>query len=277
MSIMGIPTRAKYCLGLITLICLVANKAVLSPWMRQDDSTSIQILVTTLNFCVFNALVNIWRASATSPGHLDDYIGDPPQFPVRSLTQGAYRNRDLDPICGVCNTRKNRYSRIHHSQVTDKCVVRLDHHCFFLDKSIGHLNFCFFVRVLIFGWTSSFLGLVVCGLRLSSFLQHPPEMQRVFSMHSAGIIVLALLTVCLIPAALLQSLFLYAALEGAVCNTTLVECAKRNATYPPGEDDFLNFDVEWSRNLAQVFGHNWKWRILLPLGLPVDDFIDTVL
>lgn len=102
-------------------------------------------------------------------------------------------------------------------------------------------------------------------------------MQRVFSMHSAGIIVLALLTVCLIPAALLQSLFLYAALEGAVCNTTLVECAKRNATYPPGEDDFLNFDVEWSRNLAQVFGHNWKWRILLPLGLPVDDFIDTVL
>ena len=102
-------------------------------------------------FHVFYILINYTLSCITKPGSLDDfkhstyykkhnpYITNELSFNHLPKKQGSY----LIDFCNKCN--ENKPIRAHHCSLCGICVLKMDHHCPWINNCIGLNNHRFFV------------------------------------------------------------------------------------------------------------------------------------
>ncbi|XP_043698301.1 probable protein S-acyltransferase 16 [Telopea speciosissima] len=99
------------------------------------------ILTVTACMCVFNYAVAILRDPGPVPPSFMPDIEDA-ETPIHEIKR---KGGDLR-YCQKCSLFKP--PRAHHCRVCRRCVLRMDHHCIWINNCVGHANYkVFFVFV----------------------------------------------------------------------------------------------------------------------------------
>ncbi|KAJ1973209.1 palmitoyltransferase for Vac8p [Dimargaris xerosporica] len=163
--------------------------------------------------------------------------------------------------CRKCQTEKP--DRCHHCSACQACVLKMDHHCPWINNCVGYGNQKAFILFLVWGtlycaycFATSVLTLVRQLLDMTS--QDDLDLHLMFLVIAAG-----LFTICL---AVFTGFHLYLLLT----NTTTIETYEKNRfhlTLRPGDPvcHYRNlFNLGPCQNFLQVMGPTW-WLWFLPV------------
>ncbi|KAI8908972.1 DHHC palmitoyltransferase-domain-containing protein [Gorgonomyces haynaldii] len=157
----------------------------------------------------------------------------------------AERSENEFSYCRSCEM--DRPARAHHCRKCKKCVLKMDHHCLWIDNCVGFYTQAHFTRMLFYGFLSLVLTILVMIVRLAAEMED--KIVSTFKM-----IVCAVNLVFLIPLTLLTSMMLYNQLRLVFLNLTTIEDKEH-------EDDrfmgvrFVNpYDKGHLANYEQVMG-----------------------
>lgn len=114
------------------------------------------IFTLLLCLCVFSFSV----AVATDPGHVPSaYVPD-----VEDDSGGASSDQELKKAaerrqCDKCSAYKP--PRAHHCKVCRRCVLRMDHHCLWINNCVGHWNYKAFFLLVFYATSGSIYSMVM--------------------------------------------------------------------------------------------------------------------
>mmetsp|Transcript_12560 Transcript_12560/g.42464 ORF Transcript_12560/g.42464 Transcript_12560/m.42464 type:complete len:348 (-) Transcript_12560:46-1089(-) len=155
---------------LIAYAMYAFTTAVVLPWLGLS-------LLGLTHLLLFNALALVagysqFRAMTTDPGavprHARPLPGDDDEYdqvedPMLGEGQGAQRYKRW---CRRCRTYKP--ARAHHCSICGRCVVKMDHHCPWVNNCIGLGNHKLFILFLFYIFVISAYALVMCIMRFVS-------------------------------------------------------------------------------------------------------------
>ncbi|XP_064604755.1 palmitoyltransferase ZDHHC21-like isoform X2 [Liolophura sinensis] len=93
-------------------------------------------------------IISLFRAATLNPGRVPL---------VTDLEAGA----DWTP-CHVCN--RPRPPQAHHCRRCQQCVLRMDHHCPWINNCVGEENHYMFILLIAFAFLLGFLTFILCML-----------------------------------------------------------------------------------------------------------------
>lgn len=129
---------------------------------RQPDLFTVIISLSVItNITVVLFFISFFRASATAPGRVPDR---PPWNSISA--EDALYNNEAKKSGGrrYCRyDRKYKPDRCHHCSQCNECVLRMDHHCPWLDNCVGFWNYKFFLLTLLYASLSLLLITVSSG------------------------------------------------------------------------------------------------------------------
>ena len=124
--------------------------------IRED---TLRIVVIVIVACLFMAALTSAGIAATIDSR------DPAIF-TRDLEANPETTRD----CTLCACRVNKNSL--HCRYCDKCILRFDHHCHFLNTCIGARNYRWFVCALVSGCFYFILHSILSWFTFSLYIRH---------------------------------------------------------------------------------------------------------
>lgn len=225
---------------------------------------------------------NYYLACSTDPGKVP-HNWEPPAF-VSQPSEGAKRQGITAPrFCKTCNVFKP--PRSHHCSECRRCVLKMDHHCPWINNCVGYDNYGHFVRFVIYVDLATIYVLALMVWRIRSimddirhfrFQAEPSTTEIVFL-----VIDLVLDIVVLMCVGVLSAYHIYcttrnqSTIEGWERSKvkTLIERGKIPPTSYP-------FGVGILKNIKSVLGNNpllWLWPQKMPsdgLHFPVCEGID---
>ena len=101
----------------------IAYKVGLSYYLDNYNGIYTTFLVVLGNYIKINVIFYYWHAFFTNPGEVPVQIQN-----IKTVTT----------ICKKCIHPKP--PRTHHCSVCDRCVLKMDHHCPWINGCIGHFN-----------------------------------------------------------------------------------------------------------------------------------------
>uniref|UniRef100_A0A8C0RY01 Palmitoyltransferase n=1 Tax=Canis lupus familiaris TaxID=9615 RepID=A0A8C0RY01_CANLF len=195
-----------------------------------------------LLFAMFNSISlmqkkNCWRESQEEKP-IRKFSGEQPDLPIYTRTvSGAIR------YCDRCQLLKP--DRCHHCSVCDKCILRMDHHCPWVNNCVGFSNYKFF---LLFLAHSLLYCLFIAATDLQYFIKFwtngLPDTQAKFH-------IMFLFFAAAMFSVSLSSLFGYHCWLVSKNKSTLE--AFRSPVFRHGTDK-NGFSLGFSKNMRQVFG-----------------------
>jgi palmitoyltransferase len=103
------------------------------------------LIVTFGLFLLFNILFNYWSCVLTSPGYPGNFLPAPDDLEAGTdFTDYGEGWR----TCRKCHCGKP--PRTHHCSVCRKCVMKMDHHCPWVNNCVGFYNYKFFCLFLLY-------------------------------------------------------------------------------------------------------------------------------
>lgn len=141
MKIIG-PCFICLALGLIGF-CTYTYFTYLLPVMEDTWGLSGQIAITCLGlFLVSNAVYNYLMAVSTDPGL-------PPEWDEALVQKDSEELSEPPPKqCKHCGRLKPE--RCHHCSICRRCVLKMDHHCPWINNCVGHNNYRHFTLFMLF-------------------------------------------------------------------------------------------------------------------------------
>ncbi|EQC42560.1 hypothetical protein SDRG_00290 [Saprolegnia diclina VS20] len=135
---------------------------VLVPWMGASLLGLLHISVFTL-LC-FMALVSHGKAMMTDPGSVPDdaipvALKYAPREEMNRLEEQRYRT------CRRCKIYKP--ARAHHCSICERCVVKMDHHCPWVNNCVGLGNHKFFLLFIFYVFLLSLYAMALVVARYS--------------------------------------------------------------------------------------------------------------
>ena len=137
-------------------------------WINNLWYTECYIVSAVTILLLFLSLITIWTGHKTDPGFLKEHSGDPDS-----------------QICKRCALPKPDILT-HHCSACNKCVMNMDHHCYFMDNCIGKytlkyfFQYTFWMTISIFWgsyfYISSFYNQNVTGGGFTSVLEIRPDL-----------------------------------------------------------------------------------------------------
>eukprot|EP00058_Branchiostoma_floridae_P022527 XP_002608017.1 hypothetical protein BRAFLDRAFT_213468 [Branchiostoma floridae] len=125
---------------------------VFFPIMRERSYVTLTFHLFFGNWLAVNVLFHYFKALLTSPGK-------PPS--------GDRLNTEVTTVCKKCISPKP--PRTHHCSVCKCCVLKMDHHCPWLNNCVGHYNHRYFFLFCVY----IFVGCCyVCYSTYDVFLDH---------------------------------------------------------------------------------------------------------
>lgn len=228
--------------------------ALMVPWF--DREPMVQLALQSLAaLVVLNVIVDYARVWFTCPGHPDrgpraDGKGDDPSA----------------RWCDRCDAPKPE--RAHHCSSCGCCVLKMDHHCDFVNNCIGLQNYKVFVYFLLDVVCAA--GLQVCGLLpqvieiCTHYLIGNANIgESSTTLHKVHVVVAfgtASVTLWMVVT------LLFGHVQQILCNsTTIDEIAKASSIVPMQRSQY---DMGALNNVAEVFGEPPRWcRPLLDWSL----------
>jgi len=236
---------------LILFAQLVIVKVVILPWL----GFSLHVLLFTS--LTMLALICHSRAQFTDPGAVTwDQIPPPPVY----TTNDPMQPPPVPPrVCRRCKTLKP--FKAHHCSSCRRCIVRMDHHCPWVNNCVAMFNQKYFLLFLIYTATSC---LYAGFLLVSRFLSCTGNLSSC-SLGGWG-------------AVLCVAVFIEAIIFGLFCCIMLWDQLSAIFENTPGIDAMQNrrgIQRGKYESLQEVFGEPMCWRWWLPLNLPqriMEDF-----
>eukprot|EP00759_Apiculatamorpha_spiralis_P045712 PhF_6_TR4251/c0_g1_i1/m.5750/K20028/ZDHHC2_15_20; palmitoyltransferase ZDHHC2/15/20 len=138
------------------------------PLMATPGQKSMGIFVfcsTTVTIALL--LVSFSRCVFTSPGYTSPSWAVAPSYDPRgdgseSHTVSILSRTGEMRFCNVCNLFKA--DRTHHCRHCERCVLRMDHHCPWINNCVGERNHKYFLQFLLYIPVN---GLLIVGFPLS--------------------------------------------------------------------------------------------------------------
>ena len=134
---------------LTTLVLIVFYTCIVPYVFYQTDYFWTFVHAVFAHYLMANIIFHYIMAGFTSPGW-------PPRVSPEAVT-----------TCKKCVAPKP--SRAHHCSVCRCCVLKMDHHCLWLNNCVGHYNHRYFFSFCVYMWLGS--TYVACAGR-DVFLQH---------------------------------------------------------------------------------------------------------
>ncbi|GAB9466587.1 hypothetical protein Gpo141_00003958 [Globisporangium polare] len=139
--------------------CVVVG-VVIYPWMGLSLMGLLNIAAFT-TIC-FLALVSHGKAMLTDPGAVPQSalplaLIDSSKEDISRIEEQKYRT------CRRC--RQFKPGRAHHCSICDRCVIKMDHHCPWVNNCVGLGNHKFFLLFIFYVFLLSFYALVLVSLR----------------------------------------------------------------------------------------------------------------
>eukprot|EP00667_Euglena_gracilis_P017541 EG_transcript_18493 len=227
------------------------------------------LLFTPSSWLSFNTIFNYAMVLWTHPGK-----------PAGSLTKeeeaqmlqekAPLKGKGWTKFCKHCKLPKP--PRAHHCHMCGTCILKMDHHCPWINACVGHFNHRYFILFVLYLGLSCLWAVLTLALYYLGLLASPAK-QEPNAPISALIFTFA---ICL-PVFLSMLLFFGWNFYLVTTNQTTIEFHYnrdlKEQMKSRGEVYTNPYDVGITRNLLQVFGpFRSYWAVLLPsvAKLPFD-------
>ncbi|KAI8851490.1 DHHC palmitoyltransferase-domain-containing protein [Chytridium lagenaria] len=194
-------------------------------------------------------------------------ISSPEFVPVKAKN-GAPR------FCSHCNVFKP--PRTHHCRVCKRCVLRMDHHCPWVNNCIGFNNQAHFVRFLFWTVASVWFTIVLLMWRVTDsfygLVDGPPteDGRGGVPMRDGEVIVMGINITLLIPTTALTTMLFGNQVWYLFYNLTTIEAIEKADIHFSYSGQVANiqdpYNVGIYRNICSVLGKRW-YLWMLP-GVP---------
>lgn len=163
--------------------------------------------------------------------------------------------------CPICRVIKP--DRAHHCTHCGQCVLKMDHHCPWVNNCVGHANYKFFLLFL-------FYAFVLCLFVAFTSLEYCIEFwgKGMSSMPTNGFQLMFLFIIS-IAFSFSVSMLLFYHLFLVSKNRSTLE-SYRSTIFQTFGPDKSGFDLGWRENIEQVFGKN-KLLMFLPIFTSKND------
>ncbi|KAL9264145.1 putative protein S-acyltransferase 15 [Drosera capensis] len=147
-------------LPIISLICYTTVFVFLQEWLglKTPLGTANALIFSFLSFLLG---YSFWVCVITDPGHVNEgYVPDVEGNHGESEDgeNGALRMKR----CDKCYVYKPL--RTHHCRVCKRCILKMDHHCTWINNCVGYRNYKSFVLLVFYGALCSMYSTVSCGV-----------------------------------------------------------------------------------------------------------------
>jgi len=197
-------------------VCLV----LLPPWMSTTDEDGIRSLTLSGHFnrlafttVAVMAIYSHFRAMTTDPGAV------PPDATPLEEPEAPSVNEETDPVlpprrrgkklCRRCNAFKP--ARAHHCSVCKRCIIKMDHHCPWVNNCVGIGNHKYFLLFVFYTFVSCAYSISLVSMRFwscmhvrhgrlrshATCLDHPSQLLSILGLLVEGIL-FGLFTSCMI-------------------------------------------------------------------------------
>ncbi|KAK4523908.1 hypothetical protein GAYE_SCF00G1806 [Galdieria yellowstonensis] len=249
------PLYVFVCSGL-TFSVAAAYFLFLLPVMLNKLSRPLVVVHVTLSLLLlFNILFNYIMCMLTPPG-------DPPTHKLIAGTEYAGLHLRFCRKCGCIKP-----PRAHHCSVCQKCVLRMDHHCPWINGCVGFRNYRYFLLFLFY----LFLGAVYATATVSYMLVVPGFFIPSFSREAK--IAVYIFVLCLsvsISLFLLLGWHLYLVWTSQTTIEFYENREKKRTAAMNGRKFIHEYDVGVYKNLKTIFGpYQHIWQLLLPSWRPL--------
>ncbi|CAK9300294.1 unnamed protein product [Gordionus sp. m RMFG-2023] len=174
--------------------------------------------------------------------------------------------------CNFCKGYKP--PRAHHCRRCQRCVMKMDHHCPWINTCVGHFNQKYFIYFLISAVLGCLHSSVLLIYTLYLIIKNPYAFY-LFRHTEFYVYLLHLFTIGLsIGVVLFVSILCYFQLKAVLYNTTEIEdwIIKKILRFGNERNSFKNpFDLGVKKNLKQFFGLDHTNIILDGMNWPVRD------
>jgi len=218
-------------------------------------------------FLVVNLFYNYAMAICTPPG-------SPPRADspgAKELEEFLVESNMPPKLCHKCHSLKP--ARTHHCSVCKRCVIKMDHHCPWINNCVGWGNYRYFCLFMLYLWLSC---MYVVTLSIGLFLETFMGLRRyVASRRNSGFkMSLTLADVQCVSLSFMLSLCISLALLGlggfhmylVVTNQTTIEfhtnMGKKDSAKKQGDFWRNPYDLGMNKNFQQVFGCNRFSRLV---------------
>ena len=173
------------------------------------------------------------------------HISDPGSIPLKLRPPDGF----LEPAtCRICEGWKP--PRAHHSQLTNRCVFRMDHACKWIGNVVGYSNQKYFILLLVYA----------CTLAVSNCIILSGSLWGCYSLGSHFSRLEVVFLVINVTGFFICRSYLSDQLEFIESNVTLIETFQNSQGRSDGVDVF-----------RQVFGRNpWLWPLPIFSSAPPD-------
>ncbi|EME31316.1 Probable palmitoyltransferase [Galdieria sulphuraria] len=207
---------------------------------------------------LFNILFNYIMCMLTPPG-------EPPTQKLISGTEYAGIHLRFCRKCGCIKP-----PRAHHCSICQKCVLRMDHHCPWINGCVGFRNYRYFLLFLFY----LFLGALYATATVSYMLFVPGFFTSSFSREAKVAVYIFIL--CLSVAISLFILLSWHLYLIATSQTTIefYENREKKRNSNMASRRYIHeYDIGFYHNLKTIFGsYQHVWELFLPSfrPLPID-------
>lgn len=144
---------------------------VLDPFMDGTRGIRGDYHAIAFSIIVFLGMSSHFKAMTTNPGAVPSDAR--PVDHDESTEKGANSNNKKYRMCLKCDAFKP--GRTHHCSVCGRCVVKMDHHCPWVNNCVGLGNHKFFLLFLLYVFTSSIYAMFLIFYR---FMVCAPKSHR---------------------------------------------------------------------------------------------------
>eukprot|EP00405_Crypthecodinium_cohnii_P016845 CAMPEP_0206456564 /NCGR_PEP_ID=MMETSP0324_2-20121206/22447_1 /ASSEMBLY_ACC=CAM_ASM_000836 /TAXON_ID=2866 /ORGANISM="Crypthecodinium cohnii, Strain Seligo" /LENGTH=319 /DNA_ID=CAMNT_0053927531 /DNA_START=215 /DNA_END=1170 /DNA_ORIENTATION=+ len=204
-------------------------------------------------FLVSNALYNYARTICTAPG-------SPPEY-TEALEAAVEGDTPKPRKCLKCGLSKPQ--RTHHCSVCRKCVLKMDHHCPWVNTCVGYKNYRYFCLFMFFLALSCLFIVFTFGYSFGMSILYRRRGKRLgLSPGARQCLMTSFLVCCSIVLALcmLGGFHLYLVLTNQTTIEFQTNMVRRREAKRNGEFYRNPYDLGRTRNFRSVFGPHPFWR-----------------